>query len=352
MVSSTDTSWTQDGCPPLEDLAAFLDGRLSGEERARMTAHVADCERCYEVFAGAARFQQDSAPKGSVFPFPFGRRKSDEPRKPTVRWKAIGMVASILLVVGLGALIGYRTFLAQPEMGVAELIEPLQVQEAAKNLYDYDVYRGPGDTEGSFSDRPSFLVGVFLVDLRLGLEVGDAESSANLLQAISKELEEVPLMGEEATRYSDLYLQLKDEARSAGIFRQLQADIPAMEAKLSGDESALSPESLAFGKWTEAARLAAVTRTADFFDKWANRRFLTQVIREKEEAKRERDKNRSRNQETSEAFLEWELEAEREDEVLRLLHQVRDLWKDEDLAEKEYVALAETLNQIIEKYES
>lgn len=358
MVSSTDTGLTKDGCPPLEDLAAFLDGKLPEDGRARVTAHLADCERCYEVFAGAARFQEDSVPRGGVLPFPFGRAKAAFKDKAPSPWKATALAASALLVVGLGAFFGYQAFMAQPEMAVADLIEPLQDQEAARNLYRYDVFRGPGDKGGVYSDRPSFMVGVFLVDLRLALEVGDVESSANLLQAISNELKEVLLIEEEeADRYSDLYLQLKDGAKSAEVLRQLQAEAPTMEAKLSADDSGLSPEFLAFGKWTEAARLAAVTGTPDFFEKWANRRFLARVIEEKK-AQEKRDANKPQDQDTSEdslsseleSDLEWEMEGEREreEEVLNLLNKVRDLWNDDDL---DYTALAGTLDQIIDLYD-
>src|SRR5580693_1239696 len=43
-------------CPSLEDIAAFLDGRVNAEERARLIRHLADCPTCLEVFAGAAQF--------------------------------------------------------------------------------------------------------------------------------------------------------------------------------------------------------------------------------------------------------------------------------------------------------
>ncbi|HEX7184963.1 MAG TPA: zf-HC2 domain-containing protein [Thermoanaerobaculia bacterium] len=348
---------TKNGCPPLEDLAAFLDGRLSGEERARMTAHLADCERCYEVFAGATRFQEDSAPRGRVFLFPFRKRKPADPGKTADRdrWKTAALAASALLVVGLGSFIVYQAFLAQPEMVVADLIEPLQGQEAARNLYQYDVHRGPGDEEGSFSDRPSFMVGVFLVDLRLSLKAGDVEPLDGLLHEIASELEAVGYMDEEVAHYRALRDQIRDKSRSAALLRQLQAEALEMEAKLSGDESMLRPEALAFGKWTEAARLAAVTRTPDFFEKRANRRFLDREIEEKEKAKKERDASTPHDQGGSlgselELDLEWEMGWD-EDEVLNLLHKVRGLWKDENLTEEDYTALAETLEQIIDRYD-
>lgn len=362
MVSSTDTRLTKNGCPPLEDLAAFLDGRLSGEERARMTAHLADCERCYEVFAGAARFQEDSAQKGRVFRFPFPKRKPADPEKPADRdrWKTAALAASALLVVGLGSFIGYQTFLAQQEMVVADLIEPLQGQEAANQLYEYTRHRSGAEEEGALSwEAPSFMVGVLLVDLRLSLAAGDVKSSEDLLREIGAELKKVLLMDDEANRYFAEATRLA-QTPSVDLLRQIAATAPERERRLGDeDESSLDPEFLAFGKWTEAARLAAVTRTPDFFEKWSNRRLLNRVIKEKKEAKEERDASRPQDQDTSEDSLgsepdlawEREMEWEREEEVLNLLYKVRDLWNDDDLTNEDYAALADTLDQIIDRYD-
>jgi predicted anti-sigma-YlaC factor YlaD len=42
-------------CPTEEEIAVFLDGMVAAGERRRILAHLARCESCYEVFAGAAR---------------------------------------------------------------------------------------------------------------------------------------------------------------------------------------------------------------------------------------------------------------------------------------------------------
>jgi hypothetical protein len=397
MVSSTDTPFAKDGCPPLEDLAAFLDGKLSEEERARIVAHLAECERCYEVFAGAARFQEDSAPKGRVFPFPFRKRKPADSEKPADRdrWRTAALAASALLVVGLGALSYYRTFVAQPGMVVADLIEPLQDQEAANQLYEFTRYRGNGEEDVLSWEEPSFMVGVFLVDLRLSLAAGDVKSSEDLLREIGNELNEVPLMEDEAKRYLAEATQLA-QTPSVDLLRQIAATAPERERRLGDeDESVLSPEYLAFGKWTEAARLAAVTRSPDFFEDGANWRFLNWIIRKKvaeqKEAKERvsgkpagpsvvpsevilgavqnlsggfeasfsqilrfaQDDTVSREFPLTPEPVETDLEParEREDEVLRLLYRVQALWKDDNLTEEDYAALAETLNQIIKQYD-
>src|SRR2546430_5671982 len=41
------------GFPSDETLAAFIDGRVDAETRARVIEHIADCAECYSVFIGA-----------------------------------------------------------------------------------------------------------------------------------------------------------------------------------------------------------------------------------------------------------------------------------------------------------
>ena len=50
-------------CPRLEIIAAFVDGMLSDRERARISAHVAACERCYFLFAETARVRPHRPPR-------------------------------------------------------------------------------------------------------------------------------------------------------------------------------------------------------------------------------------------------------------------------------------------------
>src|SRR5688500_15235651 len=103
---STDTHSSMDACPPLEDIAAFLDGTLSPEERARITEHLARCESCYEIFAGAVHFHEEEGDSSAadtggrgVLPFPLKGEEDRAPRRIS-RW--LPLAASVVLVVGLG----------------------------------------------------------------------------------------------------------------------------------------------------------------------------------------------------------------------------------------------------------
>jgi anti-sigma factor RsiW len=44
----------QQPCPAEAEIAAFVGGMVDAGERRRIVAHLASCERCYAVFAGAA----------------------------------------------------------------------------------------------------------------------------------------------------------------------------------------------------------------------------------------------------------------------------------------------------------
>ena len=48
-------------CPDLEELAAWIDGRVDEPTRRRLAAHAADCERCAEVVDGVLAFSEELA---------------------------------------------------------------------------------------------------------------------------------------------------------------------------------------------------------------------------------------------------------------------------------------------------
>ncbi|MCA1570405.1 MAG: zf-HC2 domain-containing protein, partial [Chloroflexi bacterium] len=49
----TDTRHPRHDCPDLEEIAAYLDNRLTQPERGAVEAHLVSCEPCYELFAEA-----------------------------------------------------------------------------------------------------------------------------------------------------------------------------------------------------------------------------------------------------------------------------------------------------------
>lgn len=344
-MAASETHSDTGACPTDEEIAAFLDNMLPAKERARIAGHLAACESCYEVFAGAVHFLHDE--KGSiVVPFPRG----EGARR---RWW-IPATAAAVLALGLG-FVSYRAFFAERNpasgMEVATLIEPFQAKPAlVQSLYPFHRNRGAGGNKILFSEQTSFMVGALLVDLRISLkEENDkgSEEAKDLLSQIGQELNRTNFMGDEAT----LYAAEAEKVRTEGIKALAPLAAIAQQREADLDNSYLDPQSLAFGKWAEAARLAAVTQTPAFFTNRANRRFLSIVLRDLEKDKQARAQEAKPAESATAVDDELSADADRADASLEDLKQVRTLWDRGHLQAEDYAALAARFSQIIQRYD-
>lgn len=331
---STDTRSSMDACPPLEDIAAFLDGMLSPEDRERITAHLAYCESCYEVFAGAVHFHEyeDStldADKEAAMVSPFAGETdrtgvslppvavSEEVRPRAPRWLA--MAASLLLVPALG-FFAWRELVAPPRIVLADVVEPFQGDPRAPALlYMGEVNRG--QDEEIASEHASFMAGVHLVDLRLAIDAKNLDGTRNLLQDLFSSLEEIPFCTDLAESYKEEYLQ-------TGTPADLDRLAPEILAKEAIVQEALSAyETFSFGLWTEAGRLAASTQSPEFFDNRNNRRFLSHLFKQ----------------------TPWEGD-ELLEEVPKDLQAIQEIWKGGRFTREDYSALAGHFKSVIDAY--
>ena len=327
----TDTRSSMDACPPLEEIAAFLDGMLSPKDRERITAHLASCESCHEVFAATVQFQEEEGSglgtEGGVVPFPFAGETDrtgvslppvvalEKVRLRASRWFAFA--ASILLAAAVGFFL-WRGFFAPPEMVFAGLVEQVEGSTATtEHLYSGETFRSGEAPEYSFAAHPTFLAGVHLFDLRLNLEAeGDAKTTDRLLQSLGLALKEVPGMGPSG----ELYLQSRQgQLNREALFnqeeevRQFLSDSPYFQ----------------FGLWTEAGRLAALTQSPDFFEDRNNRRFLKHHFKE----------------------TPWAGDELLED-VPTDLQAIQQIWDSGKLTETEYARLAPHFESIIEAHDT
>lgn len=245
---NTNTHPAMDACPPLEDIAAFIDGMLPPEERERMTAHLARCESCYEIFAGAVAFQEEPPAEGitrrGVLPFPLS---GSTPRR-------LLLAASIVLTAGVGFFAWQAS--RPPEITLAGVVDTVENQPAvADHLYEGKIYRNAPTP--SPPDTAEFMTGVYLLDLRFG---ESAEATEDLLGKLDAELKQTLAWPQDR--------RLDDEQPD---LRKLEAEV---EEHLEG-----SPV-FSFGLWAEAGRLSAVTKSPEFFERRNNRRYLSQLLKE------------------------------------------------------------------------
>jgi hypothetical protein len=265
----------------LELLAAFIDGRLSGEERARVVKLLAESDEALELFANALRDLQISDVKPDV--------KSDVNVVPIAtarrwrRWKVVLPVAAaaalaVVLVPRLGGPGGnaslanqYATELTQDPRFAGSLRQGWEIR-------GWSVNRGgvpreaPGTSRaGSAAEsRLAFRLGVRSVDLQVALRRADTALAAGLSGEILETLGAVQFLDPVAARYTELRSRLSSDPIARSIDRASEA-----ERDLSG---ILGSPSFAFGQWVGAADLAAQAHDRTFFESRYGTRFIRSTM--------------------------------------------------------------------------
>jgi len=246
-------------CPTAEDLGAYLDGGLSPNQRARIEAHAAACDECFELLASGIAFSAELDPAAELLPMRGGPEAMPDRsggRGRRFRWLA-ALAALLLVAVGLWffrALVGGS---APDPAAVAALAWAERL--GGGQARDEAIARAWGSTseplafDGRLSPRRrAFRIGVHLVDARVAL---DAANAAAFRAATGRLTPMLPAEG-----YG------KGEPLEA-ILRQLDPALPDGErnaalATLGTRARRLDAASFDLGAWVETARLAAFTSSA------------------------------------------------------------------------------------------
>ncbi len=269
-------------CPPLEDIAAFLDHKMAGEERDRFMAHLAGCEECYPVFADSARFMLEEE---GFLEEPPGPAEVPPPVAPVVPLQRKGAGAprwalplAAVLILGLATIPLYFQASRKPEMLSAELVDPAALQNVpTESVWNQDK-RGEAEP-GALDQSPfEFLVGVHLVDLRFTLARGDKDESLNVLARINGQMKGLLFVTEQAKFYEKAVADLDQGRRT---LTEVAAQAERVEAELTKNFEEFPH--LAFGKWAEAGRLSAKAKNPAFFEDRDNRRVPGWLLRNAEE---------------------------------------------------------------------
>lgn len=327
--------------PPLEELAAYIDGMLSEEEAARVAEHIAECEDCFFVYSETVRFQLEhpdeaEAPGPEVLPFP--ARKKDVPlqrdpkhspapaltkRRRTSPWW-LGAAAAALLAVAIGISL-YRNFDPPrlPQATTAELVEPVQgIPGVQDQLYKYRVPRGGPEKESEI-DQQSFVIGFVFVDLRLSLQTGDVETSRELLHKIGAAVQGIDISPDRGLSL----IQKSEDLTSPADLQRLLPEMTQWEAEIRAGDGTwiVANDYFTFGKWAEAARLAAVLQKPEFFDRKENRRVLSYVLGSEEMSP--------------------------DEDVVADLKEIERIWDKGDLQPQDFTALENRFESILRAYD-
>lgn len=96
-------------CPPLEDIAAWHDGKLAETQAQAVREHVARCQRCYAIWRGLAEAQQELRPTPplSVSPTSGWHKLLDTLRRPKWTPASTGLATAAASVLVIAVLVPF-----------------------------------------------------------------------------------------------------------------------------------------------------------------------------------------------------------------------------------------------------
>jgi hypothetical protein len=251
----------------LELISAFIDGRLSGDERQRAVRMLAESEAAFEVYSDAVRARTDLS-DGEVVPIAVMRG-----RRTGLPWRTIGSVAAAAVVlIAVFPLVQARRERAVIDATSAELVRPLMAPSAARTvLTTTPDERGWSVTRGGsgrlVDSTIAFRLGVRAVDLHLALTQRDTLRADRLAREILESLNAVELS--DAVKAD--FVALRSGLARGDAVDQLVARASRAE---EGLDELLQSFWFDFGRWVGSGELAARARSEEFFADRRTTRFL------------------------------------------------------------------------------
>lgn len=272
--------------PEVDELAAFVDGQLTGDRRQRMVEHLSVCAECRDLFGEAAEVVANVELEDQHRETSLRRRLLPAP------WRRKAILASALAAGLLVVLLSPRIFelVTGPRTTLGavtgELVprdeepgRPLIAEVSQTWLsHDWPRYRSLGEVASLSREERSFQLGVRVMELEIALRGGQGQ----LAQRMTYRLES--LLGEDQRNEQVLYLYSSEEGvrgrLEAGVDPRSLTRLNERAAELLSVEVATSDVSpterfwFELGLWARAAQLAAETGEDEFFAQRSNRRRL------------------------------------------------------------------------------
>ena len=307
-----------------ELIAAFAEGRLTGEERARVIAHLVESPESYELFvemiddlfpmsqSDHARERKidrdlvdrglpsrtrpnalkDQRPPRRYIPWLPGRRRpryaaATVAHRRAARlfggpWTRYAAAAAAVTAIAIGARVVW-TFGVRGESAIieprfiAERLGPVQLAQAESvyaSAWDRPGWSGiRGIGAGLTETQIAFRLGVRIADLTVALEAASPERQMSLVAEQRELLQSVNLSGMEVQTLD----AVAASATRGGSFDTTVLLLSSYDAQL---RVLLRTPAYELGKWVGAARMATASQDTSFFATQLTREFFDRSLGE------------------------------------------------------------------------
>ncbi len=256
--------------PDLEDLAAYLDGRLSGERRTRVEERLLRDEDYHEVFLESVQSLHEHGQAEEV---------GGEVVEPAVWWRSrrVATIAPLAAAATLVAVIGGPRLMLGPTTStwVAQLNEQAVVDSGEQwDDPGWRRSRGGPDPDRLEREQRAFRIGTHSVDLQVALA---AEARIAAMRAATQ-LE--TLISEDLLLLSGAYANLRGKI-DGGDLDALKVRAAELEEYLEEGFEDTAGDRYLLGRWNEAGRLAALAGDAEvltgIWRRWRVARGIDQI---------------------------------------------------------------------------
>ncbi len=241
--------------PDLEDLAAYLDGRLAGERKAQVEERLLHDEDYYDVFRENVEYLQEHGPQ---------EVGGGEVVAPAAWWRSWKVIAPLAVAATLVIAFGLWRLILGPstDQWIAQLDAKAVVSSGTGwDTPGWRVFRGgsassPIQLDLRRQQELAFRIGVRTVDLRIALAAGDRDAAAGAAQQLKDLTVEDLVLSAISTEYASL----KDRI-DAGELDSLRKQAAELEQYLAKKGFEGPPaDRYRLGAWNEAGRLAALAQ--------------------------------------------------------------------------------------------
>lgn len=235
----------------LELVAALVDGRLRGSERAQALERIEANEALREVLAEVLRFREEEearASGGSVAPW-----------RPATARRWLVPAAAAAAALATVAILWWRPRGGPAAFDVAwlggGLATPALGERLAEGWYEqgWSVTRGPAPEAEARGAVVPFRIGVRALDLEAALRAGRRSDAEVLTQRLEALLAVVELSEPQRRAYSEVRTALAAPEGAASAL-----ELARLADRLNADHPDLDAAAYELGKWAEAGRLAAL----------------------------------------------------------------------------------------------